>query len=62
MEEYVKEPGNLDALYEAMRLVVEEFRDTRDAEVALAGHVIAKLFIRRIKAVEQEMDKQAKAR
>lgn len=62
MEEYVKEPKDLDALYEAMRLVVEEFRDTRDTEVALAGHVIAELFIRRIKAMEQEMDKQTKAR
>jgi hypothetical protein len=62
MEGYVTESRRLDALYEAMQLVVEEFRDTKDADVASAGHVIAELFIKRIKAMEQEMDKQADAR
>lgn len=56
MEGYITESRKMDALYEAMRLVLEEFEDTKDANVAAAGHVIAELFVRRIKAMDSELD------
>jgi hypothetical protein len=61
MEGYVAEEKRLDALYEAMQMVLEEFADTKDAEVAAAGHVIAELFIKRTKELDTEMDEPAAA-
>lgn len=57
MEGYVKEQKKLDALAEAMRLVSEEFASTRDGEVAAAGHVLSKLIVQHVQALDRELDK-----
>lgn len=61
MEGYGEETRRLDALYEAMQLVLREFEDTRDAGVAAAGHVIAQMFIERVKAMDEGLDKPVAA-
>lgn len=55
--EYVKEERKLDALAEAMKLVLEEFEKTKDAEVAAAGHVLSGLIVKHIEALDRQLDK-----
>lgn len=56
MEGYLAEDKRLDALVEAIRLVLEEFDRTRDAGVAAAGHVLTGLTVRYMQALDRELD------
>ncbi len=55
--EYAKEDRKLDALAEAMRLVLEEFEKTKDADVAAAGHVLTGLIVKYTEALEMQLDR-----
>jgi len=54
--EYAKEDRKLDALAEAMKLILEEFSKTRDAEVAAAGHVLSGLIVRHMEELDKQLD------
>ncbi len=56
MDSYAKEDRKLDALAEAMKLVLEEFVKTKDAEVAAAGHVLSALIVKHMEALDRQLD------
>jgi hypothetical protein len=54
---YVEENRKLDALTEAMKLVMDEFDRTRDPEAAAAGHVLAGMIKKKLEAMDAEIDR-----
>jgi hypothetical protein len=56
MESYAKTDRKLDALTEAMKLVLKEFEMTKDAEVAAAAHVLSALIVRHMEALDKQLD------
>lgn len=57
MESYAKEDRKLDALAEAMQLVLEEFVKTKDAGVAAAGHVLTALMVKHMEELDKRLDR-----
>ena len=53
---YRQQSIKLDALAEAMALVAEEFKRSKDPEIAAAGHVLAALIVRQLQSLDRELD------
>jgi len=53
---YRQQSRKLDALAESMALVADEFKKSKDPEIAAAGHVLAALIIKQLETLEKELD------